>query len=69
MKDKNKILEELHEELREARRTIDTAVWPNINDAMDFEHVHNLEKQIDEVWRELINISTKVLYTLKDKNE
>tara|TARA_R100000750_G_C2302242_1_gene79287 strand:+ start:317 stop:556 length:240 start_codon:yes stop_codon:yes gene_type:complete len=53
MEDKYKLLEKLEEELIEARRTIDTAVWPNINDAMDFEHVHNLSKQIDEVWKEI----------------
>jgi len=53
MEDKYKLLEKLEKELIEARRTIDTAVWPNINDAMDFEHVHNLNKQIDEVWKEI----------------
>jgi|TARA_R110001606_G_C14944836_1_gene599742 CHAD domain-containing protein len=57
IEDKHKILEKLHEELREARRTIDTAVWPNINDAMDFEHVHKLRKQIDEVRRDLDEIT------------
>ena len=41
--------EELKKELREAEREMHQAVWPNINDAMDFEYVRNLKKQIRDL--------------------
>ena len=36
-------------ELREAEREVHQAVWPNVNDAMDLEHVRNLKKQIRDL--------------------
>ena len=41
-------------ELREAEREVHQAVWPNVNDAMDLEHVRNLKKQIRDLEKILI---------------
>ena len=39
-------LEKLKEELKEAEKEVYQAVWPNINDRMDWEHVLDLRQQI-----------------------
>jgi len=46
-------IEKLGEELVEARREINNAVWPNINDSMDFEYVRKLLKLSEEAVIEL----------------
>ena len=71
----DKIIEELQrkinklgEEHVEARREVDNAVWPNINDAMDLEHVRKLSKQIDEAVIELRLAKGLEAVPIKDTN-
>ncbi len=45
--------EKLEEDLRHIQREINNAVWPNINDAMDFQIRHELREQIAEVGKQI----------------
>ena len=60
----------LKEELREAEKEVHQAVWPNINDAKDFQHVRDLKKQIRDLLLEKeVKPFSSLKTLLKDKQQ
>ncbi len=51
-----KNLKEKEEELKIAKKEVYHAVWPNINDALDFKYMRDLEKEVRNLRQELNNL-------------